>query len=67
MFSGIIETSGTITRIDDIAEGVRLSLSSELPVAEVGLGESICVNGTCLTVTAIGDAELSFEVSAESL
>lgn len=67
MFSGIIETSGTITRIDDIAEGVRLSLSSQLPVAEVGLGESICVNGTCLTVTAIGDAELSFEVSAESL
>ena len=67
MFSGIIETSGTITRIDDIAEGVRLSLSSELPTAEVGLGESICVNGTCLTVTAIGDAELSFEVSAESL
>jgi riboflavin synthase len=67
MFSGIIETSGTITQIDEIAEGVRLTLSSELPVAEVGLGESICVNGTCLTVTVIGDSGLSFEVSAESL
>ena len=67
MFSGIIETSGTITQIDEIAEGVRLTLSSELPVAEVGLGESICVNGTCLTVTVIGNSGLSFEVSAESL
>lgn len=67
MFSGIIETSGTITRIDAIAEGVRLSLSSALPVAEVNLGESICVNGTCLTVTEVGDSGLSFAVSAESL
>ena len=67
MFSGIIETSGAITQIDQIAEGVRLTLSSELPLAEIGLGESICVNGTCLTVTVIGDSGLSFEVSAESL
>ena len=67
MFSGIIETSGTITRIDAIAEGVRLSLSSALPGAELSLGESICVNGTCLTVTDIGNSGLIFEVSAESL
>ncbi len=67
MFSGIIETSGTIIQIDEIAEGVRLTLSSALPVAEVDLGESICVNGTCLTVTVVGDSGLSFEVSAESL
>jgi len=31
------------------------------------LGESICINGTCLTMVAIGEAELSFDVSAESL
>lgn len=67
MFSGIIETTGTITQINNIAEGVQLVLSSNLPVAEVSLGESICVNGTCLTVTVIGEQTLSFDVSAESL
>lgn len=67
MFSGIVETIGTITRIDRTSEGARLTLSTNIPVAEVSLGESICINGTCLTVVAIGEAELSFDVSAESL
>jgi len=67
MFSGIIETTGTISTIEQINEGVRLSLSSQLPRAEISLGESICVNGTCLTVTVIGGTTLSFDVSAETL
>ena len=67
MFSGIIETTGTITKIDPIAEGVRLSLQTSLPTQEVSLGESICTNGACLTVTAIEADQLSFDVSAESL
>lgn len=67
MFSGIIETTGTIATIEQINEGVRLSLSSQLPLAEISLGESICVNGTCLTVTVISATTLSFDVSAETL
>ncbi len=67
MFSGIIETTGTITTIEQMNEGARLFLTSQLPLSEVSLGESICVNGTCLTVTVIGDTTLSFDVSAESL
>jgi len=67
MFSGIVETTGTITAIDRTSDGARLTLSTNIPVAEVSLGESICINGTCLTVVAIGEAELSFDVSAESL
>jgi riboflavin synthase len=67
MFSGIIETTGTITQIEQVAEGVQLSLATSVPLAQVSLGESICVNGTCLTVTAIGETSLSFDVSAESL
>ena len=67
MFSGIIETTGTITRIDTIDEGVRLTLRTSIPRQEVNMGESICTNGTCLTVTLIGKDELSFDVSAESL
>jgi riboflavin synthase len=67
MFSGIIETTGTITAIEQINEGARLFLTSRIPLSEVSLGESICVNGTCLTVTGISDTTLSFDVSAESL
>lgn len=67
MFSGIVETTGTITRIDRTVEGARLTLSTTIPTAEISLGESICINGTCLTVVTIGEADLSFDVSAESL
>ncbi len=67
MFSGIIETTGTITKIDPIAAGVRLWLRTNLPPQEISLGESICTNGACLTVTAIEADRLSFDVSAESL
>ena len=67
MFSGIVETTGTITRIERTAEGARLTLATNIPVAEISLGESICINGTCLTVVALGESELSFDVSAESL
>lgn len=67
MFSGIIETTGTITTIEQIDEGARLFFTSQLPLAEISVGESICVNGTCLTVTVVGDTTLSFDVSAESL
>ena len=67
MFSGIIETTGTITKIDPLTEGVRLRLQTNLPTQEISLGESICTNGACLTVTAIEADQLSFDVSAESL
>ncbi len=67
MFSGIVETIGTMITVEQTVDGAKLTLSSNLPTAEVSLGESICINGACMTVTAIGDTELSFDVSAESL
>src|SRR5712691_10724916 len=67
MFSGIVETTGTITRTDRTVEGARLALSTTIPSAEISPGESICINGTCLTVVTVGEADLSFDVSAESL
>ncbi|MBI3248029.1 MAG: riboflavin synthase [Deltaproteobacteria bacterium] len=67
MFSGIVETTGTITTIEQTADGAKLILTSQIPTAEVSLGESICINGACMTVTAFGGTELSFDVSVESL
>lgn len=67
MFSGIVETTGTVTEVAQTEGGARLTLRSPLPGADIALGESICTNGTCLTVTAIEDDRLGFDVSAESL
>lgn len=67
MFSGIIETTGILTAVEKTEAGARLTLTVTIPLAEIGLGESICINGTCLTVTEIGTTTLSFDVSAESL
>jgi riboflavin synthase len=67
MFSGIIETTGTLTAVEQTNAGAQLMLTTTTSLAEVSLGESICVNGTCLTVTEIGTTTLSFDVSAESL
>lgn len=67
MFSGIVETTATVTDVRRTDDGARLTLRSAIPGADVALGESICTNGTCLTVTAIRDDRLGFDVSAESL
>lgn len=67
MFSGIIETTGKITTIEQTSEGAKLILTADIPTTEVSLGESICINGACMTVTTIGATELSFDVSVESL
>lgn len=67
MFSGIIETIGKLVGMVEIEGGLRLALEADLPTEEVGLGESICTNGTCLTVTGIEGGHLTFDVSAESL
>ena len=67
MFSGIVETTATVTEIAQTEGGARLTLRISLPGADIALGESICTNGTCLTVTAIEDDRLGFDVSAESL
>jgi len=67
MFSGIIETTGSITKVEQTADGAKLTLTSAIPSEEVSLGESICINGACMTVTAIDEKELSFDISVESL
>ena len=51
MFSGIIADVGTITRAEDRDGGLRLSVATHaLGIEDVQLGDSIAVNGVCLTV-----------------
>lgn len=59
MFTGIIEQVGRVRSLD----GFRLEVDADF--ADVRLGESIAVNGCCLTV--VGDAPLAFDLSEETL
>jgi riboflavin synthase len=51
MFTGLIETVATVARLDAVESGYRLRLETPL-AAELQLGESVAVDGVCLTVTA---------------
>ena len=76
MFTGIVEELGQITQVEELDAAARLSVLTRVVGADVQLGDSISVNGVCLTVTDVEDVEesgadgprvLSFDVMAESL
>ncbi len=68
MFTGIIRATGTIAAIDRMGGDVRLSVRSNgLPFSSYALGESIAVNGACLTATALRDDGFDTDVSTETL
>lgn len=66
MFTGLIETVGRVARIERRGAAARLAVTADLPASEIRLGDSIAVNGACLTVTAIGEGSLTFDVSPET-
>lgn len=67
MFTGIIEDLGTVAAVEQLAEGRRLVVASAMPVADLVIGESITINGACMTVTGPTDTGFAVDVSAESL
>ena len=68
MFTGIIETVGRVRASRDAPGGLRISIDAgALPLADVKLGDSIAVDGVCLTVVAIDGTQLEFDVSRETL
>lgn len=68
MFTGIIEALGQITESHATGGDRRLRLQTgDLPLADVALGDSIAVNGVCLTVAELLDDGFFADVSAETL
>ena len=68
MFSGIVQGVGRIIRATPRGDGVRVEIDpGKMDVAGVALGDSIAVAGCCLTVSAISDGALGFDVSAATL
>ena len=68
MFTGIIAAVGRIETLTPLAKGVRLAIATgELPMADTRLGDSICVNGVCLTAVELLPAGFVADVSRETL
>lgn len=61
MFTGLIEDIGQVEALERTEEGARLRIASHLST-QLALGDSIAVNGCCLTATAVDDG--SFEIEA---
>ena len=68
MFSGIIADVGTIERAEDRQGGLRLTVATQqLGMDDVQLGDSIAVNGVCLTVVELSGNNFVVDVSRETL
>ena len=68
MFTGIIEGVGSVRRLEPVGGDLRLTVAvGTLPFERVELGESIAVNGCCLTVIAFDHDSFDCDVSPETL
>ena len=68
MFTGIVAAIGKVAAVAPKGDGLRLVIApSALDIADVAVGDSVAVNGCCLTVAAKSGATLGFDVSAETL
>ena len=68
MFTGIIETLGKVIEINETSGDVRLTIrAAEYSDKGICLGDSIAINGVCLTVVDIQNNDFSFDVSIESI
>src|SRR5947208_10112360 len=67
MFTGIVEEVGTVRELRNSEESVALSIAAHVTRDDVALGDSVSVNGTCLTVTDLDDGGFTFGLAPETL
>lgn len=66
MFTGLIETLGSVRRLEGDSPR-RITIASSIPEHEVAIGDSIAINGCCLTMVERQGQGLCFEAAAETL
>ena len=67
MFTGIVEELGTVENLEDQGDAIRLTVRAEVILDGTGLGDSIAVNGCCLTVAALNSDTWTADVMQETL
>ncbi len=67
MFTGIIESLGIIRRIETKGEGRVMVIACDLDLSATGIGDSIAVNGACLTAVSLGKNEFKVDMAPETV
>ena len=67
MFTGIVEELGTVAAVEDQGDAIRLSIRASTVLEDAGLGDSISVNGCCLTVVEHDGEVWTADVMQETL
>ncbi len=67
MFTGIVRELGEVVSVEEEAGGIRLRIEAPAAAAEGGLGESVSVNGACLTIVAAAGGVLEFQAVPETM
>ena len=69
MFTGLVEEKGSVVSIEPINDGtaIELTVATNVVHADANIGDSIAINGCCLTVIKIDGGRLSFEAGSETL
>lgn len=67
MFTGIVEELGRVAAIEDQSDAIRLTIGCTTAVSDAKLGDSIAVNGACLTVAEFDETGFTADVMHESL
>ena len=67
MFTGIVEELGHVVRLETVEDSARLTVEAPTVTQDVNLGDSVSVNGCCLTVTAVHGSTFTADLMAETL
>ena len=67
MFTGLVREVGTVASLEGGADGVRIEIDAPETARGAALGDSIAIDGVCLTVVANGGGRLAFEAVPETL
>lgn len=69
MFTGLVEEKGSVVSIDPINNGnaIKVTIAANVVHTDAAIGDSIAINGCCLTVVEIDGNQLSFEAGTETL
>ena len=67
MFTGLVQDVGRLARLSRSGNDATFTIATHLPTADFSLGESIAIDGCCLTVTRFGDGSFDVDLSSETL
>ena len=67
MFTGLVEGIGKVKELSRFGEDLSLTISPVFDMPDIRIGDSISVDGVCLTVTGVGQGSFRLDVSAETL